>query len=301
MGIERQGTPDHKFQYNGKEKQQELGLEWMDYGARMYDAQIGRWHEVDVEAEIYEDFTPYSYVGNNPINALDPDGRNIYLLTNDGRTVLALKTDEEHKFFSEEGEQLDALGKDAMVVAGSIAESSESEALYESLGNSTSGKAIKKNVGIYNAQLMKNSFLDLSVDMVTSIGAFRQLASMGWKLFAREASEQAITKSPRLLGTARMNLLNTVKDPELRSLVKQLYRENATIGSGSTADYIRKYADFGHIEKGRDRINQLRGLLRSNSLKGADREVAEYLLRDLNSAMNSVNGWNVLKAAKNAK
>lgn len=29
-GIEKQGNPDHRFQYNGKEKQTELGLEWLD-------------------------------------------------------------------------------------------------------------------------------------------------------------------------------------------------------------------------------------------------------------------------------
>jgi|GEM_PF-2679954 len=73
-GIETQGQPDHKFQYNGKEKQSEFGLNWIDYDTRYYDVQLGRWHAVDILAEQSRRWSPYTYVLNNPLTLIDPDG-----------------------------------------------------------------------------------------------------------------------------------------------------------------------------------------------------------------------------------
>jgi len=71
---------ENKYLYNGKELNEEFGLNWASYGAREYDASIGRWMSIDPLAEKYQSYTPYAYVGNMPTKAVDPDGREIIII-----------------------------------------------------------------------------------------------------------------------------------------------------------------------------------------------------------------------------
>ena len=72
-----------RYKYNGKELELMHGLKWYDYGARWYDPLLVNWNRPDPSHKDYYPWSPYAYCGDNPVNAVDPDGRDWYI-TNQG-------------------------------------------------------------------------------------------------------------------------------------------------------------------------------------------------------------------------
>lgn len=91
--YQRENNTPNQYQYNGKELQNELGINWVDYGARMYMPEIGRWGVGDPLADKIITMSQYNYAINNPINWIDKKGEfpipAIYFLVEGGAYAIA--------------------------------------------------------------------------------------------------------------------------------------------------------------------------------------------------------------------
>ena len=79
FGLKHEGynytySTGNNYKYNGKELQDELGLNVYDYDNRIYDPAYGRFWEIDPKGELGRKWSPYNYCFDNPIYFQDPDG-----------------------------------------------------------------------------------------------------------------------------------------------------------------------------------------------------------------------------------
>ena len=66
------------YKYNGKEFDGKKGVNLYDYGARHYDAALGRFTTVDSLAEKHYSESLYTYCYSNPINCIEPNGHTLF-------------------------------------------------------------------------------------------------------------------------------------------------------------------------------------------------------------------------------
>jgi RHS repeat-associated protein len=100
------------YQYNGKELDQDLGLNWHHYGARMYDATIGRFTGVDPISDKFPHVSTYNYAENSPIRFIDLHGLQKALPEDEyNSTVNALRNTLEGNAIAKSGSDANLLSK----------------------------------------------------------------------------------------------------------------------------------------------------------------------------------------------
>ncbi len=77
LGSPTTGQP---YKFGGKELLSANGLNEYDFGARNYDPAVPGFTKPDPLCEETTHLSPYLYCGNNPVNAIDPDGRSTWVV-----------------------------------------------------------------------------------------------------------------------------------------------------------------------------------------------------------------------------
>jgi len=284
-----------------KERDNETGLDY--FGSRYHSNIQGRFTSPDPSNVGASEFDPqswngYAYVGNSPLISTDPDGlwKQTDCSSGGGKCWVA-----------EKGDTFSSLAKILHVSAKDLAGFFQNEKItighvFDVSGlnnylNQASG-ATDPNAGFAlcranGAQIQQRMAYDAMIEglrrgpYADTLILFGPITRLGGLLGPASAANDV-----KLLGTARMNLLNAAKDSKLRNFIKYLYREGAEVGNGSTADAIRferttgqLLSAAGHAPKGQEAISGLNRLMLSGKLSCQDAAIAQEMINDLKSAL----------------
>ena len=94
---ERNNIWNTPYLFNAKEFDEETGLYY--YGARYYDPRVSLWISTDPMEDKFPSVSSYTYVLNNPLNILDPNGADIVYVNLGGQEVYRIKNKNIYKTY----------------------------------------------------------------------------------------------------------------------------------------------------------------------------------------------------------
>jgi RHS repeat-associated protein len=244
-----------KFGFGGKELSEELGLEWMDFSARNYDATIGRWMNIDPLAEDMTRHSPYNYAFNNPIYFIDPDGM----------SPIGEGMDEEKNFDFEDGSR--GLASTVVDNTGKVIDYQDDgdDNVYLNtrekdniIGTETEGREYTVGNYIYADDINKDAKLPIGfavsltadLDKNKTIGGAGLLESVGpggilkWKSVVSFFSKLFSTKLLISFGKNSNQIFHTFRHVEKIGLTKEAVKKAVTESLKNSASQIKTGKTF---------------------------------------------------------
>ena len=284
FGNEKNPDPgdDNPFRYCGEYLDFETGSYYLR--ARYYDPTIGRFTQEDSKQGNPRDplsLNLYTFCSNNPIRYIDPTGHD---------NALALQWTASMWWLC--GADLALPVGDIIYVAG--------------IGAMTIADAISM-IGIDNVVRIISeapTAIEQGLEWVSD----KALQGVEWIKGKAEDTAASVknwinttfgggSASPDPGGNKwnhRDFFMRQVENKKLQNIISELYRKDATIGDGGTADMLRYEFDNGmtlrHLQKAQNSIIHIQKIIAKENLTSGELRIAYQLLNDLYNAVKYVGG-----------